>query len=158
MFVCIIILLQFYEVFAWRDGLYFKSVPRTNTLAEKLLYIFCLSQIEAPSVALPHWSCCVRLVVSNTEKGQDFFPSPFRNKWTYKIKSLSILFLSAFICTKSSLTLSQKLKQPLMSSSLLFPLLHSWSWWVFFPKNMQMAEIMVLMHRERLGFPGTSEV
>lgn len=53
-FVYIIILLQFYELFAWRDGLYFKSVPISDTLAGKLLSIFHLGQIQAPSVALPH--------------------------------------------------------------------------------------------------------
>lgn len=53
MFAYIIILLQFYELFAWRDGLYFKALATSNTLAEKLLYIFCLGQIQAPSVAVP---------------------------------------------------------------------------------------------------------
>lgn len=47
-----VMLLQFYsELFAWSDGLYFQSLAVLNTLAEKLLSIFCLGQIQAPSVA-----------------------------------------------------------------------------------------------------------
>lgn len=53
MFAYIIILLQFYELFAWRDGLYFKSLAISNVLAEKSLSIFCLGQIQAPSFAVP---------------------------------------------------------------------------------------------------------
>jgi len=54
MFAYIIILLQFYERFAWRDGLYFQSLAISNTLTEKLLSIFCLGQIQAPLVAVPY--------------------------------------------------------------------------------------------------------
>lgn len=67
-------LLQFYsELFAWNDGLYFQSLAVSNTLAEKLLYIFCLGQIQAPSVAGPCWACCVRLVVPTQKKDIIFF-------------------------------------------------------------------------------------
>lgn len=59
-------------LFAWSDGLYFQSLAISNTLAEKLPYIFCLGQIQAPSGAGPCWACCVRLAVTNTEKGLFF--------------------------------------------------------------------------------------
>lgn len=73
MFAYIIILLQFYELFAWRDGLYFQSLAISNMSAEKLLYIFCLGQIQTPSVAIPCSACCVRLVVAKQKKDRNFF-------------------------------------------------------------------------------------
>lgn len=73
MFAYTIILLQFSELFAWRDGLYFQSLAVSSMLAEKLLYIFCLGQTQTPSVAVPCWACCVRLVVTKQKKGRIFF-------------------------------------------------------------------------------------
>lgn len=45
--------------------------------------------------------------LSRKRTGLFFLTISSRKKWTYKIKLLSILFLSAFIYTKSSLSLSQ---------------------------------------------------
>lgn len=125
MFAYIIILLQFYELFAWRDGLYFQSSAISNMLAEMLLYIFCLGQIQTPSVAVPCWACCVRLVVTKQKKDRKFcFTSSSRKKWTYKIKSLSIIFLTAFTYTKSSLSLSQTVTPPTTCSLLSLVYFH----------------------------------
>lgn len=155
MFAYIIIILQFYELFAWRDGLYFQYLAISNMFAEKLLYVFCLSQIQTPSVPVPCWACCVRLVVTKQKKDRKFcFTSYSRKNWTYKIKSLSILFLTAFTYTKSSL--SQTVTPPTTCSLLSLLYFHG-PCGVFSPKMRKQPRERAWHHRERRWVPRASE-
>lgn len=133
-FAYVIILLQFCELFAWRDGLYFKSLAVSSTLAEKLLHFFLL---RSNSGTL---SCCSLLILPcqtcsyQHQKNPDFFcPSSSTNKWTYKIKPVNILPVCFYPCQKfCSFIFFSKTYIPTCVLLCSLSSVHSWSWRVGF--------------------------
>lgn len=150
MFAYIIILLQFCELFAWRDGLHFQSLAVSSMLAEKLLYIFYLGQIQAPSVAVPCWACCVRLVVTKQKKDRIFFLLGLLERSEHTKLNFCQYSSWLLLSIPKILSFSQTVTLPTILSSLSSIL--SWSLWGLFPQNTQIAMWMVLASsREVVG-------